>query len=214
VSAIRLEVRPGRRWGSRNPFRVLVGALVSSRTRDRVTGEATARLLAIAPVPSVLARLPTGRIARAVYPAGFYRTKARHLKELAIILGEVHGGSVPRDGKSLRALPGVGPKVAALTMAEGHGIPAVCADIHVHRISNRLGLVRTRDPGQTQVALEKILPRKPWSGWNRLLVPFGQARCGSRPRCAGCPARRSCATGIKWGRMARRGAAGRKEGKT
>ena len=197
-------MRPGGRGKRRNPFRVLVGALISARTRDRVTGEATARLLAIAPDSGSLAALPARNIARALYPAGFHRTKARHLKALGGMLCTKHGGRVPRDAEALRALPGVGPKVAALTLAEGHGIPAVCADIHVHRISNRLGLIRTREPEQTQEALTAVLPRRLWTEWNRLLVPFGQSRCGPRPRCQGCPAMRFCETGGKWCKMARR----------
>jgi endonuclease-3 len=200
---IRADLGPRPPRGRRDAFKVLVGALISTRTRDKVTGEAARRVLSLSDTPAGMARLGTASIARAIYPAGFWRTKARHLKSLASVLAREHGGKVPRNMRDLLALPGVGPKVAALTLAEGHGIPAICVDVHVQRISNRLGLVCAGTPETSRKGLEEILPRRLWSEWNRLLVPFGQRRCGRRPRCAGCPARSRCRMGRKWGTIPR-----------
>ena len=178
---------------TRSPFSVLVACIVSLRTKDAVTREASRRLLELAPDPERLAALDEDTIARAIYPAGFYRTKARQLRALAGILVEKHGGAVPRDREALLALPGVGLKTANLVLGLGFGIPAICVDTHVHRISNRLGLVRTRTPEATERALRERLPRDLWIPINDLLVTFGQNRCHPvSPRCTGCPLRDLC----------------------
>lgn len=177
----------------KDPFAVLVGTLISLRTRDPVTHEASGRLLARAPTPARLARLSEATIDRLIYPAGFHRTKAQNLRRVARLLLEQHDGEVPGTLESLLALPGVGLKTANLVLSRGHGVPAICVDTHVHRIFNRLGYVRTRAPDETEAALRNKLPRRYWIEINELLVRFGQKVCTPlSPRCSQCPAARWC----------------------
>lgn len=173
---------------ARSPFRLLVACVISLRTKDEVTAEASQRLFAIGPDPERLADLDVESIANAIYPAGFYNTKARQLKEIGRILRDEYGGEVPPDESPLLDLPGVGRKTANLVLGLGFGIPAICVDTHVHRISNRLGLVKTKTPEQTERALNEVLPRDLWVPINDLLVTFGQNRCHpTSPRCTDCP---------------------------
>jgi len=173
---------------TRDPFRLLVSCVISLRTRDEVTHAASRRLFALAATPAELAALDEGRIAEAIYPAGFYRTKARQLIGIARTVAADHGAEVPTDEKALLALPGVGRKTANLVLGLGFGIPAICVDTHVHRISNRLGLVTTTGPDATERALQRVLPNDLWIDINDLLVTFGQNRCHpTSPKCDGCP---------------------------
>jgi endonuclease-3 len=173
---------------SRSPFRLLVACVISLRTKDEVTAAASRRIFAIASDPDRLAGLDIVTIADAIYPAGFYNTKSRQLKEIATMLRDQHGGEVPPDETALLSLPGVGRKTANLVLGLGFGIPAICVDTHVHRISNRLGLVTTNTPEQTEKALQEVLPRDLWIPINDLLVTFGQNRCHpTSPLCTGCP---------------------------
>ena len=180
-----------------DPFCVLVGTILSARTKDQCTAGAVRRLFATARGktfgPNDLERLNETKIARLIYPVGFYRDKAHHLKALPAVLKEKFNGILPRTVEELCELPGVGRKTANLTVAVGFDLPAICVDVHVHRISNRLGLVRTKTPLETEMALRKLLPVKYWKTWNSHLVSFGQTRCGPvRPKCAGCPIRDFC----------------------
>ena len=176
-----------------NPFRVLIGCLLSLRTRDETTGPAAARLFALADTPAALAALPTSRIERAIYPVGFYRTKARTLRAVCRELLERFGGAVPSDLDALLSLPGVGRKTANLVVTFAFGLPGICVDTHVHRITNRLGFVVTRSPDETELALRARLPKRHWIGLNDLLVAFGQNVCHPlSPLCSRCPIRRSC----------------------
>jgi endonuclease-3 len=178
---------------SRSPFRLLVACVISLRTKDEVTAESSQRLFSIAPNPDKLAELDVEIIAKAIYPAGFYNTKARQLKDIGRILRDEYGGKVPPDESPLLALPGVGRKTANLVLGLGFGIPAICVDTHVHRISNRLGLVITKTPEQTERALDEVLPRDLWVPINDLLVTFGQNRCHpTSPRCTECPLEDLC----------------------
>jgi len=178
---------------TRSPFRLLVACVISLRTKDEVTAEASQRLFAIAPDSDRLARLDAEDIAKAIYPAGFYNTKSRQLNEIGRILRDEYGGEVPPDESALLALPGVGRKTANLVLGLGFGIPAICVDTHVHRISNRLGLVETKTPEQTERALNEVLPRDFWVPINDLLVTFGQNRCHpTSPRCTECPLEDLC----------------------
>jgi endonuclease-3 len=173
---------------TRSPFRLLVACIISLRTKDEVTASASARLFGIAPGPAELARLDEQSIADAIYPAGFYNSKARQLREIGRILCEQHGGRVPEDEQLLLALPGVGRKTANLVLGLGFEIPAICVDTHVHRISNRLGLVETSTPDATEVQLQRVLPEDLWIDINDLLVTFGQNCCHpTSPRCSICP---------------------------
>ncbi|MGQ9752024.1 MAG: endonuclease III domain-containing protein [Thermoanaerobaculaceae bacterium] len=177
----------------RSPFRVLVACVISQRTKDEVTREAAARLLSRARTPGELAQLSQEEVARLIYPAGFYRTKAAQLLKIAQILLDQYGGQVPATRQALLALPGVGPKTANLVLGLGYGVPAICVDTHVHRIANRLGLVQARTPEETEQALTKLFPRKHWIALNDLLVSFGQKVCTPiSPRCSGCPISTFC----------------------
>lgn len=189
-----------------DPFRVLVGTILSSRTKDACTAGAVRRLFdAGGGTPQGLEALSAGEIEKLIYPVGFYRAKARHLKKLPAVLREEFGGVLPNTVEELCRLPGVGRKTANLTVAVGFGLPAICVDVHVHRICNRLELVDTSTPLETEMELRRILPVKYWKTWNSHLVGFGQTRCGPvRPRCEGCPISRFCGVPGKGKRDGRR----------
>jgi len=177
----------------RDPFRVLIACILSLRTQDATTAAAAARLFARADTPAGLLRLPAAEIARLIYPVGFYRTKARVILAICRDLLERLGGRVPDTIDALLTLHGVGRKTANLVVTMGYGKPGICVDTHVHRISNRLGYVRTKTPAQTETALRARLPRRYWIGYNDLLVAFGQNVCTPiSPRCSGCPVRARC----------------------
>ncbi|MDM7917095.1 MAG: endonuclease III, partial [Candidatus Eisenbacteria bacterium] len=166
---------------------------ISLRTKDEVTVPATRRLLALAPDPASLERLPAAKIEKAIYPAGFYRTKAKHLRAIARLLRERHGGRVPDRMEELLALPGVGRKTANLVLLLGHRIAALCVDTHVHRVSNRLGFVQTRKPDETERVLRERLPRPLWWDYNELLVRFGRKVCTPlSPWCSTCVVAARC----------------------
>ena len=178
---------------ARDPFRLLVACVISLRTKDAVTAAASARLFAVATTPRAVAALPESRIAKLIFPAGFYRTKARQIREIARRVAVEQDGLVPAGREALLGLPGVGRKTANLVLGLGFGVPAICVDTHVHRIANRLGLVRTRTPEQTEHALEAALPERFWIDINDLLVTFGQQVCHpTSPRCSSCPLAARC----------------------
>jgi len=178
---------------TRDPFRVLVACLLSLRTQDTTTGPAAARLFALADTPRTMLALTSRQIERAIYPVGFYRTKARVILRLCRDLLDRFEGRVPDDLDTLLTLDGVGRKTANLVVTMGFGKPGICVDTHVHRISNRLGYVRTRTPEETEMALRAKLPRPYWIGYNDLLVAFGQNVCMPiSPRCSVCPVRARC----------------------
>jgi len=177
----------------RDPFRILIGCLLSLRTKDETTGPAAARLFALADTPAALVRLSPRRIERAIYPVGFYRTKAVGLRRVCRELLDRFDGRVPSDLGDLLTLHGVGRKTANLVVTFGFQRPGICVDTHVHRISNRLGFVRTTTPDETELALRATLPRRHWIGLNDLLVAFGQNLCTPlSPHCSRCPVARSC----------------------
>lgn len=178
---------------SRDPFQVLVCALLSTRTRDETTAKVCERFLKRVRGPEDLLEIPLKELEDLIYPVGFYRNKARQLKDIARDLVERFGGRVPDSLEDLLSLKGVGRKVANLVLADGYGIPAICVDTHVHRITNRWGLVRTRTPEQTERELMRKLPKDLWIPVNRLLVAFGQKICTPlRPRCGVCPIESFC----------------------
>jgi endonuclease III len=178
---------------SRDPFQVLIACLLSLRTQDTTTGPAAARLFALARTPSTMLQLSARRIERTIYPVGFYRTKARVILRISRDLLQRFRGSVPDDLEALLSLPGVGRKTANLVVTMGYGKPGICVDTHVHRISNRLGWVRTKSPEETEMALRARLPRCYWIELNDLLVSFGQNVCTPlSPRCSTCPVRELC----------------------
>ena len=172
-----------------DPFCVLVGTILSARTKDACTAGAVRRLFAAGGnTPAGLAALPVAELERLIYPVGFYRDKARHLHALPGVLQAKFGGVLPHTVEELCELPGVGRKTANLTVAVGFNLPAICVDVHVHRITNRWHLIKTKTPLETEMALREILPVRYWKTWNSHLVSFGQTRCFPRnPNCAGCP---------------------------
>jgi endonuclease-3 len=177
----------------RDPFRILIACLLSLRTQDTTTGPAAARLFRLADTPAAMLRLPPRVIERAIFPVGFYRTKARVILGVCRDLLERFGGGVPDDLDALLTLKGVGRKTANLVVTVGFGKPGVCVDTHVHRISNRLGFVRTRTPEETELALRAKLPRRHWIDYNDLLVAFGQNVCRPlSPLCSRCPVGELC----------------------
>ncbi len=178
---------------TRDPFRVLIACILSLRTQDTTTGPASARLFAVAETPRAMLRLTPGQIETLIFPVGFYRTKARVILGICRDLLERFDGRVPDGIDQLLTLKGVGRKTANLVVTMGYGKPGICVDTHVHRISNRLGYVRTRNPEETEMALRATLPRRYWIGYNDLLVSFGQNVCTPvSPRCSACPVRALC----------------------
>jgi len=197
-AAIRIVRREVRQWkepvvgvvareSDRDPFRILISCLLSLRTKDKTTSEAGARLFALAHTPATLLKLPLKKIERAIYPVGFYRTKARSIHQICRRLLEVYGGIVPDSIDELMTLSGVGRKTANLVVTVGYRKPGICVDIHVHRISNRWGYVKTKTPEETEQALRRKLPKQYWMTFNDLLVPYGQNLCQPiSPFCSRC----------------------------
>ena len=178
---------------ARDPFKILIGCVLSLRTRDQTTGAAAGRLFGLAATPQAMLRLSHNRIERAIFPVGFYRTKARTIRAICLTLIDRFEAKVPADLEALLTLPGVGRKTANLVVTVGFGLPGICVDTHVHRITNRLGFVRTAAPERTEWALRTKLPKRHWLEINDLLVAFGQNVCQPlSPKCSLCAVRRSC----------------------
>lgn len=177
-----------------DPFDVLIATMLSAQTRDPVTAAATGRLFEVARTPRTIARLTEKRIARLIYPVSFYRNKAAHVRETCRLLVERFGGRVPGTMEELLALPGVGRKTANLVLILSfRSAKNICVDTHVHRISNRLGWVRTRTPDETEQALYAATQRRWWPYINLYLVTWGQNVCKpTYPRCGGCVIRAHC----------------------
>jgi len=181
----------GKRW--KNPYLVLVSCILSLRTKDETTLPASERLFKLADSPERMLTLKAAAIERAIYPVGFYRTKARTILTISRDILERYNGRVPDEIDELLTLKGVGRKTANLVMTEGFGKLGVCVDTHVHRISNRFGYVRTKSPDETEVELRKKLPKKYWIQYNALLVCWGQNVCKPvSPLCSNCPIRSMC----------------------
>ncbi len=191
--ASRYEITRFRDANGPDPFRILIGCVLSLRTKDEVTYPATQRLFSRACSPREMVSLRAPTIARLVYPVGFYRRKSGQIREISRLLLERHGGKVPDTIEQLLALPGVGRKTANLVVTLGFGKPGICVDTHVHRISNRLGWVRTRHPHETEDALRALLPRRHWIPINEILVRHGQQVCKPiSPLCSICPVASDC----------------------
>lgn len=192
------EAYPGRYKGrkagwSRDPFHVLISTVLSQRTKDENTFNASEVLFSRYDTPLEIASAPLQELEELVRPAGFPRAKATAIKEIARIVHEHHSDEVPRDIDILLTFPMVGRKTANCVLAYAFGEDAICVDTHVHRISNRLGLVSTKDADHTEMALREVFPRRAWRDINRLLVVFGQEICRPRnPKCEECPVSSSC----------------------
>ena len=202
-AAVRILRREIRQWQepivgvvakeSCDPFQVLISCVLSLRTKDRTTAEASRRLFALASTPRSMARLSPSRLERAIYPVGFYRTKTKQIRKICRRLLEGYGGRVPASIDELLTFPGVGRKTANLVVTVGYGKPGICVDVHVHRISNRWGYIKTNTPEQSEQTLRQKLPRRYWISFNDLLVPFGQNLClPVSPFCSRCKLARYC----------------------
>lgn len=171
-----------------SPFQILISTLLSLRTKDEVTEVATRRLFQLASTPAEMLTLSPERIAEVIYPVGFYRNKARTILRVCRELIERYDARVPDTIEELLTLKGVGRKTANLVVTLGYGGEGICVDTHVHRISNRLGYVRTKTPDETEYALRAKLPRKYWTEYNTLMVAFGRTTCRpTSPLCSRCP---------------------------
>ncbi len=177
----------------RDPFRILISTIISLRTKDDVTRDATIRLFEHAETPAEMMKLDNETIEKAIFPAGFYRNKAKTIIDVCKTLVEQYKGIVPDDIDELLKLKGVGRKTANLVVTVGYEKPGICVDTHVHRISNRFGYVKTKTPNDTEFALRKKLPEKYWIEYNDLLVAFGQHVCKPiSPLCSQCPVHDHC----------------------
>ncbi len=171
----------------RDPFRVLISCLISLRTKDEVTAAASKRIFALADNPRDMVKLDPSQMETAIYPAGFYRNKARDILEICKVLVERYNSTVPDEIDELLKFKGVGRKTANLVITLGYGKQGICVDIHVHRISNRWGYVKTKKPDETEFALRKKLPAQYWIEINDLLVTYGQNICTPKsPHCSKC----------------------------
>lgn len=178
---------------TRDPFKVLISCLLSLRTKDAVTEKASERLFRIAENPEKLSNLSLEQIEKAIYPVGFYKTKAKRIKEISKIIKEKYASIVPDNFEELLKLKGVGRKTANIVMVYGFGKEGLPIDTHCHRIPNRLGWIKTKTPEQTEKALRKLIPKKYWFDFNDLFVQFGQNICKPvKPLCNICPVKKYC----------------------
>jgi endonuclease III len=176
-----------------SPFRVLISCILSLRTQDSTTAQASHRLFALADTPQKMVKLSVKTIEKAIFPVGFYRTKAKVIREICRVLLRDYAGKVPDNIDELLKLKGVGRKTANLVVTLGYKKPGICVDTHVHRISNRWGYVKTTTPEKTEFALREKLPKQYWIEYNDLLVSFGQHLCRPiSPVCSRCPVRKYC----------------------
>jgi endonuclease-3 len=202
-AAVRLLRREAPQWQtpvvtliaetSDSPFKVLISCILSLRTQDSTTAQASRRLFALADSPETMVRLSAKKIEQVIFPVGFYRTKAKTILEICRILNENYRGRVPDEIEELIKFKGVGRKTANLVVTLGYNKPGICVDTHVHRISNRWGYIKTATPEKTEVALRQKLPKQYWIEYNDLLVSFGQQVCRPiSPLCSQCPVAKYC----------------------
>lgn len=179
--------------GFKNPYLVLIACILSLRTNDRTTYPATLRMLELAKTPQEMMNVKEEDLAKAIYPVGFYKNKAGQIIELSKAIVEKYDGKVPDSIDELCKFRGVGRKTANLVMTLGFGVPAICVDVHVHRIFNRLGYLKTKTPEETEFALREKLPIQYWIPINTLLVTHGQNVCKPiNPKCGECPISEYC----------------------
>ena len=179
----------------KSPFIALISTILSLRTNDKTTIGATLRMLELGKTPEDFAKLNVDTLASAIYPVGFYKNKAEQIINLSKELVEKYNSIVPDDIDELTKFKGVGRKTANLVLAKGFNKPAICVDVHVHRICNRLGFLKTNSPDDTEMELRKILPKKYWLDFNTLLVTHGQNICSPRnPKCSMCSISNLCAS--------------------
>jgi endonuclease-3 len=176
-----------------DPYLVLIGTLLSLRTKDETTEKAMEKLIKRAKTPQELLKIPEEELQKLIYPVGFYRIKSRTLRDVSEIIINKYGGQVPDSIDELLTIKGIGRKTANLVITEGFGKPGICVDTHVHRISNRLGIVSTKNPHETEESLRRVLPKQYWIIYNTLLVTFGKRTCKPiSPLCSTCSLSRIC----------------------
>ena len=176
-----------------SPFRVLISCILSLRTQDATTAKASHRLFAVADSAETMLKLTAKKIAKLIYPVGFYKTKAKNIVDICRTIIDEYDGKVPDEIDELLKLRGVGRKTANLVVTLGYQKPGICVDTHVHRISNRWGYVETKTPEKTEFALRDKLPNQYWIEYNDLLVSFGQHLCRPiSPVCSQCPVKKYC----------------------
>lgn len=177
----------------KDPYLVLISCILSLRTNDKTTYPATLRMLKLGKTPEEIANVDAKRLAETIYPVGFYQNKAKQIIELSKIIVEKYGSKVPDSIDELVKFNGVGRKTANLVIARGFNRPAICVDVHVHRIFNRIGYVKTKTPDETEIALRAKLPQEFWIDINTLLVTHGQNICKpTKPDCEHCPINQYC----------------------
>lgn len=178
---------------TKDPFKVLVGTILSARTKDETTAKVLPGLFSKVSVASDFRKLTLKQIETLIYPVGFYHVKAKHLKLLPDMLDELFDGIIPDTIEELIMLPGVGRKTANLVLAVAFNKPAVCVDVHMHRMMNRFGYIKTTTPLETEMALRKKLPRKYWTTMSGFVVAYGQHICRPiSPKCSECIIKKEC----------------------
>lgn len=183
----------GRVAHEKDPFKILIATMLSLRTKDSTTDEAARRLFSLASTPFMLSDIPQPVVEEAIYPVGFYKTKARSILQTARMIMEKHLGQVPDTMEELLEFPGVGRKTANLVLILGFDKMGICVDTHVHRITNRWGYVKTKTPDETEIVLRRVLPKRHWKQINNLLVPYGQNLClPVNPSCSRCTINTYC----------------------
>jgi endonuclease-3 len=176
-----------------DPFKILISTILSARTRDSNTEEATKSLFAKFNTPELIANAEVGELEKLIFKSGFYRVKAVRIKEVSNIIRDKYDSIVPDNYEDLVSLPGVGAKTANCVLVYAYKVPAIPVDTHVHRIPNRLGWIKTKKPEETEKELKKIIPKDQWIRVNRLFVRFGQEIClPNRPKCDLCPINSTC----------------------
>lgn len=179
--------------GAKDPYIVLICCILSLRTNDKTTYPCSMRMLSLGKTPDEISKLDVETLANAIYPVGFYKNKAEQIIELSKILVEKYNSKVPDEIEELIKFKGVGRKTANLVLTKGFNKPAICVDVHVHRICNRLGYVETKTPDETEFKLREILPKKYWIQFNTLLVTHGQNICKpQKPNCNACSINKFC----------------------
>lgn len=176
-----------------DPYLVLICCILSLRTNDKTTYPCSMRMLKLGKTPEEISKLDVETLAKAIYPVGFYQNKAEQIIQLSKELVANYNSKVPDEIEELVKFKGVGRKTANLVLTKGFNKPAICVDVHVHRISNRLGYVETKTPEETEFALREKLPKKYWIDFNTLLVTHGQNVCKPiKPNCADCSISKYC----------------------
>lgn len=178
---------------TKDPFKVLITTILTARTKDSLTLTKIPALFEKIKKPKDLEKISQEEIEKIIYPIGFYKNKAKFLKQIPKALDEKFNGEIPQTVEELTELPGVGRKTANLVVSVGFDKPAICVDTHVHKIMNRFGFIKTKNPLETEMELRKKLPIEMWQETNRIIVAFGQYQCVPiSPKCSSCPVNNHC----------------------